>query len=102
MNPRSRYHLDALLARINETLGRTPQMAVELAHGNKPVNFEELKPDSLRSAMVWDIDTQVARYHEACSRLLWAPELGRDNGLLRDAIYARTALRVSGLNTVIN
>lgn len=98
----SRSNVDVLLERVNQLLGHEPQ-ATELAPGNEPVNFEELRPAALQAAMVWDIDTQVARFLEATSKLLWSPRpSAQDKQLLSDTIYARTALRVAGLNTVVN
>lgn len=88
---------------LDEAQRQTPASTTDdHVSGDGRVNFEELKLSSLASAMVWDINTQIARCVEICGKLLWAPESGQDNDLLSEAIYARTALRMSGFNTVFN
>jgi hypothetical protein len=95
------FEIKRMLKRVDDLLERVRNnqaMVPAVEH----VPFEELQPDLLRRAAIWDTETQVDRYKEMCYALFWDPTVAQDEAFLRDAIYARTALRVAGMSTYVH
>lgn len=107
MNPTTLVSIDELLEQVERLLNKQAPEAVESTasqlKSSDNVNFEELREETLRSAMLCDAPMLIDRYNDDMTRLFWDPFTAKDDQvLLRSTIYNRTALRLQGLTTVNN